>query len=116
MPLTRDFKETVRARAEIDPEFRRALLEEAIELLIGGEVETGKTLLRDYINATIGFKKLGVITRKSPKSLMRMLSPTGNPRAVNMFFVIASLQKQEGTRLGVRAKESNCGSLAENCN
>jgi len=108
MPLTRDFKETVKARAEIDSKFRRALLEEAIELLIAGEVETGKVLLRDYINATIGFKKLGIITKKSPKSLMRMLSPTGNPTASNMFFVIANLQKQEGTSLGVRAKTNCC--------
>jgi hypothetical protein len=106
MPLTREFNQTVKARAEVDVKFRVALLEEAIELLIAGDVETGKVLLRDYINATIGFKRLGVITRKSSKSLMRMLSPDGNPRADNMFCVIASLQKQEGTRLSVRAQAS----------
>jgi hypothetical protein len=104
MPLTRDFKETVKARAERDAEFRLALLVEAIDLLIAGEVVTGKALLRDYINATIGFKTLGRITHKSPKNLMRMLSPTGNPTAVNMFAIIASLQKQEGARFGIRAE------------
>ena len=104
MPLTREFTETVKARAAADEKFRLSLLEEAIELLICGDLDTGKVLLRDYINATIGFKQLGVITKKSSKSLMRMLSPDGNPRADNMFSVIASLQKQEGTRLSVRAR------------
>ena len=78
MALTRDFKETVKARAETDPEFRRGLLIEALELLMAGEVEAGKMLLRDYVNATLGFKGLADITKKQPKSLMRMLSPNGN--------------------------------------
>jgi hypothetical protein len=45
--LTRDFKETVKARAERDVRFREALLTEAVELLITGEVEVGKAVLRD---------------------------------------------------------------------
>jgi hypothetical protein len=52
MPLTRDFKETVRARAEHSREFRVALLKEAVEAFIQGDTETGKTMLRDYVNAT----------------------------------------------------------------
>ena len=103
MALTRDFKETIRARAERDPEFRRGLLIEALELLMANEVEAAKTLLRDYINATVGFKELAEATNKQPKSLMRMLSPNGNPTVVNMFSVIASLQQREGVRLGVKA-------------
>ena len=55
MPLTREFKTTVKARAERDVAFREALLTEAIELLLADEIETGKAILRDYINATIGF-------------------------------------------------------------
>src|SRR5436853_6526193 len=58
MPLTRDFKMTVKARAERDPAFREALLTEAVELLLSGEVETGKAILRDYSNATVGFKRI----------------------------------------------------------
>jgi hypothetical protein len=38
MALTRDFKETVKARAEHDVALREALLREAVELLIAGEV------------------------------------------------------------------------------
>ena len=81
MSLTRDFKETMRARIERDPGFREALLEDGVECLLSGDVETGKSVLRDYINATIGFQELGGLTDKSPKSLMRMLGPSGNPQA-----------------------------------
>lgn len=62
MALTRDFKETVRARAQRDPAFRRALLQEGVECLLSGDVDVGKVVLRDYINATIGFEELGLRT------------------------------------------------------
>ena len=52
MPLTRDFKVTVRERLQRDPSFREALLEEAVDCLLSGDVETGKSLLRDHVNAT----------------------------------------------------------------
>jgi len=103
MPLTRDFKETVCARIERDPAFREALLEEGVECLLAGDVETSKSVLRDYINATIGFRELGGLTEKSPKSLMRMLGPHGNPQARNLFEIIGCLQQREGLHLRVQA-------------
>lgn len=103
MALTRDFKETVQARARRDPAFRRALLREALDLMLAGDVEAGKIVLRDYINATVGFEELGDATHKSPKSLMRMLGPSGNPQASNLFEVVAYLQKAEGLRLRTKA-------------
>lgn len=51
MSLTRDFRETVQARAERDPAFREALLKEGVECLLTGDFEAGKIVLRDYINA-----------------------------------------------------------------
>jgi DNA-binding phage protein len=101
MPLTRHFKETVRARAQRDPKFRKALLRDGIESLLAGDVETGKTVLRDYINATVGFNELAHSTHHSPKSLMRMLGPYGNPNASNLFEVIARLQEKERIQLKV---------------
>ncbi len=101
MPLTRDFKETIQARIENDPVFREELLKEGIECLLSDDVDTGKAVLRDYINATIGFQALGGLTEKSPKSLMRMFGPKGNPQARNLFQIIGFLQKQEGLRLKV---------------
>ena len=75
MPLTRDFKETIRARVERDAKFRTALLREGVEAMLAGDVPTAKTILRDYINATVGFTDLGAATRIPAKSLMRMLGP-----------------------------------------
>ena len=64
MPLTKDFKETIRARVVRDPGFRRALLREGIENLLAGDVETGKIILRDFINATVGFPKLSDVIHR----------------------------------------------------
>jgi DNA-binding phage protein len=67
--------------------------------MLAGDVETGKIVLRDYINATVGFDELADATHKSPKSLMRMLGPSGNPQARNLFEIVAYLQTKEGLRL-----------------
>ena len=99
MPLTRDFKETVQARIARDPRYRKELLREGVECLLAGDVDTGKAMLRDYINATIGFDKLSDATHKPAKSLMRMLGPRGNPQARNLFEVIGHLRKAEGLNL-----------------
>lgn len=103
MALTRDFKETIRARVKRDPAFRKALLREGIENFLSGDVETGKIILRDFINATVGFPKLGDATHRSAKSLMRMLGPNGNPQARNLFEIFAYLQRAEGVRFEVRS-------------
>lgn len=95
MAITRDFKETIQARALRDRKFREGMLRESIECMLAGDLKTGKALLRDYINAIVGFEKLGKLTKKDPKSLMRMLSPDGNPTASNLFDVIYALEKKE---------------------
>ena len=102
MALTRDFKETVQARALRDPAFREGLLKEGVECLLAGDVDAGKIVLRDYINATIGFEELGALTNKPPKSLMRMFGPAGNPHARNLFEVISRIQEHEGVQLEVK--------------
>jgi DNA-binding phage protein len=104
MALTKDFKETIKDRIERDPAFREELLKEGVECLLTGDVDTGKAILRDFINATIGFENLGSATDKSPKSLMRMFSPKGNPQARNIFEIIAHLQKREGIHFEVQTK------------
>lgn len=104
MELNRSLNETVKERARRDVAFRVGLLKEAIEALLRNELDVGKVLLRDYINATVGFERLGEATRKNPKSLMRMLSVDGNPRADNLFSLIAHLQRSEGIELEVEAR------------
>ena len=91
MALTKDFKDTIQARAQRDPAFRKALLQEGVECLLAGDVDTGKAVLREYINATIGFEELSRVFDKSSKSLMRMFGPQGNPQANDLFEVILYL-------------------------
>ncbi len=101
MTLTKSFNETVKTKLQQSAAFRRALLREAVGSMISGDIDTGKSVLRKYINGTIGFVQLGADLGRSPKVLMRMFSATGNPQARNLFEIVAYLQKLEGTVLEV---------------
>jgi hypothetical protein len=101
MAKTTSFKELVQGRVKTDKKFSEALLREGIDAMLSGDVDTGKTILRDYIKATVGFEKLGEATGAPPKSLIRMFGPRGNPQAKNLFSVIGYLQKRAGIRLHV---------------
>ncbi len=74
-----------------------------VDLFLTGDVATGRVMLRDYINATVGFAALAEITGIPVKSLMRMVSSTGNPRAENLFTILGALQRATGVQLSVRA-------------
>ena len=99
MPLTRDFKETVLEDMRRNPGFRAAMLRDGIDALLGGEYEIGKEVLRDYINATMGFDALSKQVKIPPKSLMRMLGPSGNPQMKKRVAVICALQEHAGIEL-----------------
>jgi DNA-binding phage protein len=101
MALTRSFKVLVEKHIARDAAFAEALLREGIDLMLAGDVDTGKAILRDYIKATVGFEKLGRATGTQPKSLIRMFGPRGNPQARNLFNVIGYLQKRAGVELHV---------------
>ena len=105
MALTKDFKDLVQQRVAKDQRFAQALLREGIDAMLSGDVETGKTVVRDYIKATVGFEKLAAATNTPSKSLIRMFGPRGNPQARNLFGVIGYLQKEAGVkfRVGTRA-------------
>jgi DNA-binding phage protein len=91
MALTRDFKEAVLARVERDPAFAKELLDEATTLLISGEAETARVILRDLVNATLGFERLAKMTEVPSKSLHRMLSPKGNPSMDNLAAILSAV-------------------------
>ena len=107
MPLTREFKETVQARLQSDRKYRKELLREGVECLLAGDLDTGKAILRDYVNATIGFDELSRRTKRPAKSLMRMLGPNGNPQARNLLEVINHLQKAEGLHFEVSLRSAS---------
>lgn len=100
MALTRDFRKTVVARVERDPEFARALLDEAATLFLSDEPETARVILRDLVNATLGFEQLAKLTHLPSKSLHRMLSSRGNPSMDNLAAIFGAV----GSRLKVGLK------------
>ncbi len=93
MALTRDFKITVASRVQNDPAFAQALLNEAVALFVNGEPESAKLILRDLVNATIGFEALADEIQKPTKSLHRMLSQSGNPTMNNISAVFAAIKR-----------------------
>ena len=102
MALTRDFKETVAARVQSDPAFAEALLDEAITLFVNGEPESAKLILRDLVNATVGFEALADEIHKPAKSLHRMLSKSGNPTMTNVSAIFAAIKR--ALKVEVRAQ------------
>ena len=104
MALTRDFRDTVVARAQRDPKFRQALFTEAINAYLDGDTQTGRAVLRDLVNATVGFEKLSVVVKKPSKSMHRMLGPAGNPSTENFFGIVSALQKRARVKLRVTAR------------
>jgi DNA-binding phage protein len=103
MPLTKLFKDTVKARIERDPAFAAALFKEALSAFFEGDTALGKVLLRDLVNSTIGFEGLANALNKPSKSLHRMLAPSGNPTMENFFQVIHVIQKNEGINIELNA-------------
>jgi DNA-binding phage protein len=93
MALTRDFKHTVLARVQADPAFARALLDEAVTLFLNGDPDTAKLILRDLVNATVGFEELAAAVDKPAKSVHRMLSAAGNPTMSNLAAIFSALKR-----------------------
>lgn len=99
MPITRSFRETVVERARTDAAFRRMMLVDGFLYLMLGKTDedvfVGRSGIRDYINATIGFQKLAEKTGIHAKTLMQMFGNKGNPSQHNLNLVFRVLFKQE---------------------
>ena len=106
MVLTKDSKETVQNRIRQDRDFAISLLDEAISLLLNGESKVARLLLRDIVNATIGFEALSDITEKPSKSLHRMLSANGNPTMDNLIVILQALRQQ--LNVEIRVQVTSC--------
>ena len=104
MALTKDFRNTILERAQNDARFRESLFTEAINAYLSGDTGTGKAILRDLVNATVGFEGLAAEIKKPSKSLHRMLAPHGNPSTENFFGIVSVLQKKTRMKLRVTAK------------
>ena len=105
MALTRDFKQTVVERVQRDPEFGKAMLDEAAMLFLNGEPGTARLILRDLVNATVGFEELALMTAKPSKSLQRMLSSRGNPSMDNLAAIFGAVRQELKVGIEVRTVE-----------
>jgi DNA-binding phage protein len=103
MALTRDFKDSIVARVKRDPAFASGLLDEAATLCLNAEPDSARLILRDLVNATVGFEPLAAATGKAAKSLHRMLSPNGNPSMDNLAAIFDILRKKLGVDLKAHA-------------
>ena len=103
MPLTRTFRETVMVRVQSDPAFRRELICEATSAFLDGDIETGKSILRDYLNATEVLPRIAKLLQKDDKSLRRMVGRKGNPTLKNFIELLHACQQEENIRFEVRA-------------
>ena len=106
MALTRNYRQTIVERVERDPEFAAALLDEAATLFLSDEPETARLILRDLVNATIGFEQLAEVTAKPSKSLHRMLSSGGNPSMDNLAAIFGAMRVNLGVDLKVQTTKS----------
>jgi len=106
MALTRDFKETVVGRVRRDPKFAKALLDEAATLFLNGEPETARLILRDLVNATVGFEGLAHQTSMPSKSLHRMLSERGNPSMDNLAAIFEAVRSKLKVEITVQTVQA----------
>lgn len=106
MALIRDFKDTVKERAARDPAFAKALLDEAATLFLNGEPNTARLILRDLVNASLGFETLAAETNKPSKSLHRMLSEKGNPSMDNLAAIFGAVRKSLGVDIRAHVVEA----------
>ncbi|MNF06422.1 hypothetical protein D3C80_2063650 [compost metagenome] len=60
-------------------------------------------ILRDLVNATVGFEGLAAETAKPSKSLHRMLSPSGNPSMDNLAAIFDAIRRNLGVAIEVQA-------------
>ena len=103
MALARNSNETVVQRVQSDAAFAHALLDEAATLFLNGEPETARLILRDLVNATMGFEQLATLTAKPSKSLHRMLSPAGNPSMDNLAAIFRAIRDRLQVNFEARA-------------
>ena len=105
MALTQDFRIAFAERVKREPDFAKAMLDEAAELFLNGEPEIARVILRDLVNATIGFEQLAIDTSKPSKSLHRMLSRRGNPSMDNLAAIFGAVRKK--LKVGIRVRTIN---------
>lgn len=106
MALTRDFKETIKERTARDPTFAKAMLDEAATAFLNGEPHVARLILRDLVNAAVGFEGLAAETNRPSKSLHRMLSENGNPSMDNLAAIFGAVRRLLGVQISASVSDA----------
>ena len=106
MALTRNFTEVIKERVARDPSFARAMLDDAATTFLNGEPQIARLILRDLVNASVGFEQLAAETNRPSKSLHRMLSAQGNPSMDNIAAIFGAVRKRLGLAFEAHAVEA----------
>lgn len=112
MPTT-SYKAAMKAMVNENPELGAEMLEDALNSLLSGELDEGRLLLRQFVNATMGFKELAERTGKVDKNLMRTLSAAGNPTASNLFEIVQACIQAEGVTVAAHVQRQPDGNLPQ---
>ena len=102
MPTVK-FDAAIKKMVENKPEIGTQMLEDAINAFLSSDLNEARVLLRQYVNATLGFKELARLTGKQDKNLMRALSTNGNPTMATFVEILGALQKASGVTLTAHA-------------
>ena len=78
-------------------------MDEAATLFLSDEPATARLILRDLVNATLGFEQLAKLTVTPSKSLHRMLSPKGNPSVDKLAAIFSAVADRLKVGLKVHA-------------
>jgi hypothetical protein len=100
MALTRDLKRPSRRECNAIQNFAKISLAKPPGALSLAMFKNRETHLRDHINATVGFEKLGAAMHKSPKSLMRMFGERGTRKRRTVFCLRVHSEKRENQTRG----------------
>lgn len=99
LTLHRRMSRAIYRRIRADGTFRTDLLQAAVQALLDDDVALARGLLRRLVDATIGFNDLAALMDANAKSLIRMLSPNGNPSARHLMSIIKRVADADGVRL-----------------
>ncbi len=103
MPTT-SYKAAMKSMVDENPKLGVEMLEDALNSLLSGKLDEGRLLLRQFVNATMGFKELAARTGKADKNLMRTLSASGNPTASNLFEIVQACVQAEGVTVAAHVQ------------
>lgn len=102
--LNRRMSPLIVRRVQRERRFGQLLLLEAVRAWLDDDVNLAKGVMRRLVDASAGYEYLAVTTEGHPKSLIRMLSPQGNPSATHLTAILNRLARHHGASFNVELR------------